>query len=171
MTQHGHNPGLTRRPTLLALLIGGLVLAGGIALIVITSGSGSKSNGPVRADAAMVTSPAAAPSSSVASSPAPVATLSPATAPASVSTAPKSASTPSPKSTKSSAAPRPAASVKPLTYTVKRGDNLTIIARWFHLHGYGNLYEQNRSVIGNDPDLIFAGEKITISARGMTVSH
>lgn len=56
-----------------------------------------------------------------------------------------------------------------LTYTVKPGDNLTIIAAWFHLHGYGALYDANEAVIGANPSLIHPGQVITISSQGMTV--
>jgi nucleoid-associated protein YgaU len=67
-----------------------------------------------------------------------------------------------------SAAPDPA-SGEPLTYTVQPGDNLSSIAAWFHLHGYGALYDANRSVIGEDPGLIHPGQIITISSQGLTV--
>jgi nucleoid-associated protein YgaU len=67
-----------------------------------------------------------------------------------------------------SAAPDPASGA-PLTYTVQPGDNLSSIAAWFHLHGYGALYDANRSVIGHDPGLIHPGQIITISSQGVTV--
>jgi nucleoid-associated protein YgaU len=50
-----------------------------------------------------------------------------------------------------------------ITYVVKRGDTLSAIAAWFSLHGYGELYAANMSVIGSNPNLIFPGEHITIS--------
>ncbi|MGI8761912.1 MAG: LysM peptidoglycan-binding domain-containing protein [Jatrophihabitantaceae bacterium] len=59
--------------------------------------------------------------------------------------------------------------MKPITYTVKKGDNLTVIAAWFHLHGYGGLYERNKAVLGDNPNLIFPGQRITISSSGMTM--
>lgn len=49
------------------------------------------------------------------------------------------------------------------------GDNLTKIATWFRLQGYGDLYEANKAVIGNNPDLIYPGQRITIANGGMTV--
>ncbi len=168
MGDHNQNETLTRRPTLLALLIGGLVLAGGIALIVVaTGGMGHGKSGDERA-AAMVKAQKASASASSA------ATNTPATSSApSSSSAPPSSAAASPASVPSKATKtaKPAASVKPITYTVKRGDNLTVIARWFHMHGYGSLYDANKSVIGNDPNLIFAGQKITVSSRGMSVGH
>lgn len=60
---------------------------------------------------------------------------------------------------------------KPITYVVKPGDNLSSIAQWFHLHGYGALYQWNRKVIGGNPNLIFPGERITVSASGNKMSH
>ena len=58
----------------------------------------------------------------------------------------------------------------PATYTVKPGDNLSIIAAWFHLHGYGALYDANKAVIGANSSLIHPGQVITISATGVTIS-
>jgi len=62
--------------------------------------------------------------------------------------------------------PSPSASV---VYTVKRGDNLSSIAWWFHVHGYGPIYDANRHVIGADPDLIFPGQQIKIIGARMKV--
>jgi nucleoid-associated protein YgaU len=56
-----------------------------------------------------------------------------------------------------------------VTYTVKPGDTLSGIAEWFKLHGYGSLYAANRSVIGSNPNVIFAGERITISHGVMSL--
>jgi nucleoid-associated protein YgaU len=63
------------------------------------------------------------------------------------------------------AVPRPAGSraASRVTYTVKAGDTLSGIAEWFKLHGYGALYAANEAVIGSNPNLIFAGERITIT--------
>ncbi|MDQ2796908.1 MAG: hypothetical protein M3Y06_07080 [Actinomycetota bacterium] len=44
-----------------------------------------------------------------------------------------------------------------------------MISQWFKLHGYGSLYERNKAVIGDNPNLIFPGQKITISGGKMTV--
>lgn len=57
----------------------------------------------------------------------------------------------------------------PLTYVVKPGDDLSSIAQWFALHGYADLFKANRGVIGNNPDLILPGERITISGGRMSV--
>lgn len=90
-------------------------------------------------------------------------------------TPPTSASTPTPNPastpTDVTALPVPvgAPPSAPLTYTVVPGDNLSKIALWFQLHGYGALYEANKAVIGDNPDLIYPGQRITISNGGMTV--
>jgi nucleoid-associated protein YgaU len=60
---------------------------------------------------------------------------------------------------------------RPLTYTIKPGDNLFNIAKWYHLHGYQRLYERNRKVIGDNPALIRPGQTITISGRGLWMGH
>ena len=43
------------------------------------------------------------------------------------------------------------------------------IAQWFALHGYADLFRENRAVIGDNPDLIFPGQRITITRGTMTV--
>ncbi len=52
------------------------------------------------------------------------------------------------------------------TYIVHRGDNLTVIARWFHVRGYAPLYDWNKTVIGRNPDLIYPGQKIIVVPGG-----
>lgn len=49
-----------------------------------------------------------------------------------------------------------------VTYTVQTGDNLSVIAWWFQIHGYRSIYETNKKVIGSNPDLIYPGQKIVI---------
>jgi nucleoid-associated protein YgaU len=49
-------------------------------------------------------------------------------------------------------------------YTVKKGDNLSKIAKQ-HLgdaNAWRRIYEANRAVIGDDPDKIFPGQKLTL---------
>jgi hypothetical protein len=51
----------------------------------------------------------------------------------------------------------------PKTYTVKKGDNLSKIAR--NVTGSANwkpLYELNKNVIGSNPNLIYTGQVLTI---------
>lgn len=47
-------------------------------------------------------------------------------------------------------------------YTVEAGDNLSTIARKFGLDGWESLYQLNRTVIGNDPNLIHPGQHLII---------
>jgi nucleoid-associated protein YgaU len=49
-----------------------------------------------------------------------------------------------------------------IVYTVRRGDNLSVIAAWFHTHGYGAIYAANKAVIGRNPALIHPGQKLKI---------
>jgi murein DD-endopeptidase MepM/ murein hydrolase activator NlpD len=52
-------------------------------------------------------------------------------------------------------------------YTVARGDSLSKIARSERVRGgWQGLYAQNRAVVGDDPDLIFPGQRLTL--RGKT---
>lgn len=50
------------------------------------------------------------------------------------------------------------------TYTVKKGDNLWTLAKKFYGNGaqYTKIYEANRGVIGNNPNLIYPGQVFTI---------
>jgi hypothetical protein len=49
---------------------------------------------------------------------------------------------------------------------VQPGDNLTVIAAWFHVRGFQPLYSWNQSVIGRNPNLIFPGQKIIVVPGG-----
>jgi len=48
---------------------------------------------------------------------------------------------------------------------VKPGDNLSAIAWGLKLEGAGILYDWNKAVIGLNPDLIFPGQQITVTAQ------
>ena len=60
---------------------------------------------------------------------------------------------------------RPAKEVSSTTYTVVKGDNLNKIAK--NLTGstanWKAIYEQNKSVIGGNPNLIYPGQQLVIS--------
>jgi resuscitation-promoting factor RpfA len=90
--------------------------------------------------------------------------------PALASAAPSPAQTPMTKPDSSSARAAMPHATGIITYTVKRGDTLSGIAEWFSLHGYGALYAANESVIGSNPNLIYPGERITISHGVLTMS-
>jgi LysM repeat protein len=89
---------------------------------------------------------------------------------ASQSTPPASSSAPSPTPAVPTATVATTAPAGPITYVVQPGDTLTKIAAWFKLHGYGQLYEQNKAVIGDNPRLIHPGQRITVAPTGMTTS-
>jgi len=48
------------------------------------------------------------------------------------------------------------------TYTVKPGDSLSKIARQLRLGSWQELYNKNKSTIGSNPDLIYAGQTYNI---------
>ncbi|MEU1892950.1 peptidoglycan DD-metalloendopeptidase family protein [Streptomyces pristinaespiralis] len=51
-------------------------------------------------------------------------------------------------------------------YTVARGDSLSRIARSERVEGgWQQLYAQNRTVVGDDPDLIFPGQRLTLRGK------
>lgn len=58
--------------------------------------------------------------------------------------------------------PDPQPTRSTIRYTVRGGDTLSDIAYWFTLNGYRQLYEDNRRVIGSDPDRIKPGQVYTI---------
>jgi nucleoid-associated protein YgaU len=144
-----------RRPTSVLLISGALsaLLAGGIvAALVVDPSSEDASASPVATEPA-VPPPGELPFAEASSS-GPPASVPPSTgAPAGVP-APVAASTPVPPT----AAPTP----EVLTYVVKPGDNLTVIAAWFKLNGYEGLYLANKDVIGANPNLIRPGQVFRI---------
>jgi nucleoid-associated protein YgaU len=49
-------------------------------------------------------------------------------------------------------------------YVVKPGDNLTFIAKKVcHNSNWQKIYDENKNVIGDDPDLIFPGQVLHIT--------
>lgn len=70
------------------------------------------------------------------------------------------------KATVSSSKSRVDNSTTPQTYTVKTGDCLWNIAKKFYGSGskYTIIYNANKSVVGSDPNLIYAGQVLTIPA-------
>ncbi|MFF7177464.1 transglycosylase family protein [Streptomyces sp. NPDC008121] len=68
------------------------------------------------------------------------------------------------------AAPKPPAAVTPTSvptvremYTVAPGDSLSRIAREEQVRGgWPQLYEENRAVVGGDPDMIHPGQRLTL---------
>jgi len=170
---------VSRFPLLFAL-VGILIVSTIVAFVLVEDGSDSsdKQAGKTLAASSAVpssaaSSPASTPSVSAGSSSNAAHSGRSATSGTPGGAQPTTRITPTATPSTSSAKPAPKITAPPyrtITYTVKEGDNLTVIAAWFKLHGYGDLYERNRAVIGDDPDLIFPGQQITISSRGMTVS-
>lgn len=162
------------RTRTLGILVAVMVAIGVVALVLTLVGhggsTGQAASQPSGSQVGHQTS--AAPASSTAPSSATSATSSTAAVPTTArpsSRAPSSATSAAPATpTRTSTA---AAATKVVRYTVRRGDNLTLIAGWFHQRGYGLVYDWNRSVIGRDPDLIFPGQTIIVSLKGdrMTV--
>jgi hypothetical protein len=165
----------------LASLVGVMIVAAVAALILVAFNHNGKSHN------AAGTQPAASdvgrqstttPSVTTSAAPAPATTSAapatkPVTVPSATKSTTKSTAKAAPPSTpaKTSAAGTSTSANKTITYVVKRGDNLTVIAAWFHQHGYDNLYQLNRSRIGNNPNLILPGLKITVSHDGKMTSN
>jgi murein DD-endopeptidase MepM/ murein hydrolase activator NlpD len=61
---------------------------------------------------------------------------------------------------------------KPTAYTVKHGDSLSGIAGAKHVKGgWHQLYNDNKSVIGSDPDLIVPGQHLTLNGVAKAATH
>ncbi len=75
--------------------------------------------------------------------------------------APEAAPAPKPEAVPPPAAP---ATPAPRTYTVQAGDLLSAIASQFGLDSWQPIFDANRAVIGDDPDLIQPGMVLTIPA-------
>ena len=153
------------RPKLVAAVLAGGVLVLGAGSVVAASLPSWTTHHP----GTVAASPPAARTAGPAASASPGTPSSPAAVPSSPAPSPAPASAQSAaRSARRDGARRPARSI---TYTVKRGDTLSGIAEWFRLHGYGALYAANESVIGSNPNLIFPGERITISHGVMKLSR
>lgn len=138
-------------------LVSGAVAATALAVMVLAGGSTARG--------------AAAPDSVVVAQSTQSAAVSPKTAEAKPPVVAEEAAAPVVEPVTAAAievAPLPVV-VPPVTYVVQPGDNLIIIAKWFDLHGFGELYEANKAVLGANPDLIYPGQVITISAAGVTM--
>ena len=55
------------------------------------------------------------------------------------------------------------------TYTVQQGDDLGLIAEKFGMPSWKYLYELNRDVIGDNPDLLKEGTELQIPQWDSTV--
>lgn len=62
----------------------------------------------------------------------------------------------------------PPAKSKTVTYTVQPGDTLTAIAKAYGLSSWKTLYDDNKSVIGGDPNLIKPGQRLVVSGATKT---
>lgn len=62
------------------------------------------------------------------------------------------------------AEPAPPVAPAATTYEIKSGDSLSAIAKRFYgdTTQWRKIYEANRDVLGDDPDKIYPGQKITI---------
>ncbi len=156
--------GISRFPFLFAL-VGLIIVASVVSLVLFHNSSntdGTRMVSEQSRSARSATPSAVTPAPTTSSSSAPTISIAP------ITSAPPAATVPS-----TSRAARPTSggtsTTRPITYVVHPGDNLTVISQWFKLHGYGSLYERNKAVIGDNPNLIFPGQKITISGGKMTV--
>jgi LysM repeat protein len=59
------------------------------------------------------------------------------------------------------------AHTEPVTYVVKKGDSLAIIAPRYHLT-WQSLYCDNKKLIGSNPNVISPGERMQIPSKNMT---
>ncbi len=170
----------TRKKPVVAVLVGAvMVLSGGVAFAA-TETSGGPSHlanqmPAARWSSATISVPptTAGPAPAKAAALAPPATAAPPTAsPTTVEPATSVPTTADPAAPGPAAPPSAAPSSQPsITYTVQPGDDLSTIAAWFKLHGYQALYQANMAVIGNNPDLIFPGQRITIADGAMTMAQ
>ena len=60
--------------------------------------------------------------------------------------------------------------VEPTTYTVKSGDCLCAIARLYNMQ-WVDLYNDNKDVIGNDPNMIYPGQVLKVRGTSSTTQN
>ncbi len=155
-------------------LVGYLAIVAVLGVVAVKTAYDPASAQVVVAASASSASPSASPSLTEVqdSSPSPSQRQSSSPAPAPSPSA--SASAAGEPMVATSASPTASASapgtVKPISYVVKKGDTLSDIAHWFMLNGYQELYQANINVIGENPNLIYPGQRITITrSGGMTI--
>ncbi|MGW1767538.1 transglycosylase family protein [Streptomyces sp. NPDC002073] len=87
------------------------------------------------------------------------------TKPRQTRTVPKQAAAPAP--VKTAALPKTARPAMGSPYTVVPGDSLSGIADEHHVRGgWQAVYEANRTVIGGDPDMIYPGQRLSLTVTG-----
>lgn len=90
----------------------------------------------------------------------PVKTTPPVVAKPTPKPVPKPVPKPAPPKVVAKPAPKPVAATR---YTVKAGDNLSTIAqRFYGVQNWQKIYNANKGVIGSNPNIIRAGEVLTI---------
>jgi LysM repeat protein len=160
MTSHRAAAKSVKGPVVAAVAIVAAVAAVTLGLVLVRSGhSSSGSPSPSQGATSPVTSGTNTP---------PVAPSAPAT-PAVAATVGASAITVSPVQPTAFAASKskapPAKTPTYVRYTVMPGDNLFVIAQWFHQQGYTPIYEWNQTVIGKDPELIRPGQTLIVAVK------
>ncbi|MGZ4516722.1 MAG: hypothetical protein ACXVXN_02215 [Mycobacteriaceae bacterium] len=60
--------------------------------------------------------------------------------------------------------------VPTLTYVVREGDTVTVVAAWFQTHGYGQFTDEMKNALAAALSRIHPGQQITISPSGITTS-
>ncbi|MDP9117492.1 MAG: LysM peptidoglycan-binding domain-containing protein [Actinomycetota bacterium] len=163
MTGSHRSTGARRRGNRVQMLVGAALVAA-IAIVIVKVALSGNGTNPRGTPAAQETPTTASTAAAVTTVPAPAATP-PAGSGASPGASASGYLSPAASAASGATATTHAA---PLTYTVKPGDNLSVIAAWFKLHGYGGLYEANKAVLGDNPDLIHPGQTITVSGTGLT---
>lgn len=149
-----------RQKPVVAVLVGAIVvLSGGVAFAATLASGGSSHLASQMPAAKWSSATISVPPTTAGPAPAPTTATPTPVAPAPASPAPTAPPSATP-------AAQPA-----ITYTVRSGDDLSTIAAWFKLHGYQSLYQANMAVIGDNPDLIFPGQQITIADGKMTMAQ
>lgn len=163
-----------------ALAVGAAVLVGGIALFERHKKNAAKSSSSSNPDAGAPTDMNGLPDWSVnlyeqtaqSGNPVPIPT-SPGTPPPVAppppprlhgGSPPRSPHPPTPAQPKPTAPPKSGGSKLTTHYTVQRGDTLWGIAKRFLGNGedYKEIYQENKAVIGSDPNLIRPGEHLLV---------
>ena len=154
----------------LGILVAVMVVAGVVALIMtLTGGNSGKDAAAGQPSGSQVGNQSSTAPSATTSTVAPTAastTAAPSTTAPVTTAAPATSAAPATPAATTKPAGSASTSAKVVKYTVKKGDNLTLIATWFNQRGYGSLYDWNKSVIGKNPNLIYAGQTIIVSLKG-----
>ena len=92
------------------------------------------------------------------------------TAPTSLVSTPRVAATPKAAPSSPSVASSSVVAVPTLTYVVREGDSVSVVAAWFQTHGYGQFSDEMENALAAALSRMHPGQQMKITPSGITTS-